>query len=260
VQYNNNSGNWRFDEVNILSGAALPDPPVNTTGLINPDGILAAVPGSFPRQVLYVDKTLNGDLTFPTAQQCPVTPTGKAANHDTEVIRLAQTTDGVHFTDLGAVTGLNDQTTISYSGIRYMAPNGSLVKLSTGNWGLFFGGGNCLDGDSDGFHAIMYAESSDLTHWTVINGINNPIASVTTVTGVTDPATSQTVTIPANAPVIGATQPWFAGRVYNPNAIVNTSNTINLIFAGYNAGYSTDLSSYRTIGQVSLSVAGATLP
>ena len=73
-------------------------------------------------------------------------------------------------------------------------PNGTLIKLSNGNWGLFFGGGNCLDGDSDAFHAIMYAESngSDLTNWTVINGINNPIASIAQVTGVTDPQSGQT--------------------------------------------------------------------
>ena len=259
VVINNNSGNWRFDEVNVLAGAALPDAPVNTTGLINPDGILAAVPGSFPRQVLYIDKTLSGDLSLPAAQQCGLTPSGKAANHDTDQVRRAQTSDGIHFTDLGPVNGLNDITTTSYSGVRYMAPNGTLLKLSTGNYGLFYGGGNCLDGDSDGFHAILYAESSDLVNWTIVNGMTNPIASVTTVTA-TDPMSNQTVTIPSTTPVLGATQPWFAGRVYNPNATVNTSNTINLIFAGYNAGYSTDLSSYRTIGQAVLTSGATTLP
>ena len=258
--YNNSSGNWRFGEVNVLSAPALPDAPVNTTGLINPDGILAAVPNSFPRQILYVDKTLSGDLSFPAAKQCGNTPSGKVPNHDMEVIRLAQTSDGVHFTDFGAVTGLNDPTTVSYSQIRYMAPNGTLLKLGTGNWGLFFGGGNCLDGDSDGFHAILYAESADLLHWTVINGINNPIASVATVSNVVDPVSGLTVTIPANPPVVGATQSWFGGRVYNPNAMWASPNAISLIFAGYNAAYSADISSYRTIGQVTLSSGAATLP
>jgi hypothetical protein len=139
-----------------------------------------------------------------------------------------------------------------------MAPNGSLIKLSSGNWGLFFGGGNCLDGDSDGFHAIMYAESPDLMNWTVVNGINNPIASVNTVTA-TDPVTQQQVTIPATTPVIGATQVWFGGRVYNPNATIGSQNTVNLIFTGYDAAYSADISDYRTIGYVQLSAAGATL-
>lgn len=258
VQINNTSGNWRFDEINILGTATGGTPlkfPTETGGLTNPDGILAYVPNSYPFKVLYVDKTLNGDYVFPTSEQCGPTLTGGAANHDTEYIHLATSTDSIHWTDQGAVSGLNDPTTTSYHNIRYMAPNGSLLKLSSGNWGLFFGGGNCLDGDSDGFHAIMYAESTDLIHWTVINGIDNPIASVNPVT---DPNTG--ATIPLNTPVIGATQTWFGGRVYNPNAMIATPNTINLIFDGYDAAYSADISDYRTIGHVSLSAAGATLP
>jgi len=261
VQINNTSGNWQFDEVNFLGTATSGKPltlPTETVGLTNPDGILAYVPNSYPFKILYVDKTLNGDYSFPSAQQCGATPGGAAANHDTEYIHFATSTDSVHWTDQGAVSGLNDPTTVSYSGIRYMAPNGSLVKLSTGKWGLFFGGGNCLDGDSDGFHAIMYAESSDLVNWTLINGINNPIASVSSVTA-TDPVTNQVVTIPSNAPVIGSTQVWFSGRVYNPNAMKLNANTVNLIFTGYDAAYSGDISDYRTIGHVQLTIGGATL-
>jgi hypothetical protein len=254
VRYNNNSGNWRFDEVNILTGqgGTISDPPVNTTGLINPDGILAAVNGTFPRQVLYIAKTLSGDLSFPTAQQCGLSSSGGKANHDVDQIRFAQTSDGINFTDLGPVNGLNDVTTVSNTAIRYVAPNGSLVKLPNGKYGLFYGGGNCLDGDSDGFHIIAYAESPDLLNWTIVNGINNPIASVA-------PVTVNNVTIPATTPVIGPTQAWFGGRVYNPNAIINDSGSINLIFAGYNAGYSADLTSYRNIGQVVLSSNGTTV-
>ena len=261
VQINNTSGNWQFDEVNFLGTASGGKPltlPTQTIGLTNPDGILAYVPNTYPFKILYVDKSLNADYAFPTAQQCGPTPGGSAANHDTEYIHLATSTDSIHWTDQGAVNGLNDPTTVSYSGIRYMAPNGSLLKLSSGKWGLFFGGGNCLDGDSDGFHAIMYAESYDLVNWTVVNGINNPIASVSTITA-TDPVSQQLVTIPANTPVIGATQAWFTGRVYNPNAIKNNSNSVNLIFDGYDAAYSADISNYRTIGQVQLNASGVTL-
>jgi hypothetical protein len=46
----------------------------------------------------------------------------------------------------------------------------------------------------------------------VINGINNPIASVSPVRA-TDPVTQQMVTIPSSTPVVGATQVWFGGRV-----------------------------------------------
>ena len=290
VVYNNNSGNWRFDEVNVLGTSSgtnplTSDPIVNTTGLVNPDGFLAVVPNTYPIQVLYISKTLNSDYVAPTSYPvCPASIPNGNFNDDVEVVRIATTTDFIHFTDvtplntpafstssspnapIQMVNGLSDPSTTSYSGIRWVSGNGTLIKLSNGNWGLFFGGGNCLDGDSDAFHAIMYAESagSDLTNWTVINGINNPIASIATVSNVTDPQSGQTVTIPSTAPVVPM-ESWFGGRVYAPQAIVTSPGTVSLIFAGYNAGFqlggsSRDLSSYRNIGQVNLSVANVTLP
>jgi hypothetical protein len=294
--YNNNSGNWRFDEVNFLGTAnntnpITSDPIVNTTGLVNPDGILAVVPNTYPIEVLYISKTLNSDYVAPTSYPlCPPSIPNGNLNDDVEVVRIATTANFINFTDITPfntpafsltsnpntpiqmVNGLSDPSTTSYSGIRWISPNGTLIKLSNGNWGLFFGGGNCLDGDSDAFHAIMYAESNgtDLTNWTVINGINNPIASIATVSNVTDPQSGQTVTIPANAPVIsqsvaGGPFDWFSGRVYGPQAIVTSPGTVSLIFAGYNAGFqlggkSRDYSNYRNIGQVNLSVGNVTLP
>ena len=294
--YNNNSGNWRFDEVNFLGTAnntnpITSDPIVNTTGLVNPDGILAVVPNTYPIEVLYISKTLNSDYVAPTSYPlCPPSIPNGNLNDDVEVVRIATTANFINFTDITPfntpafsltsnpntpiqmVNGLSDPSTTSYSGIRWISPNGTLIKLSNGNWGLFFGGGNCLDGDSDAFHAIMYAESNgtDLTNWTVINGINNPIASIATVSNVTDPQSGQTVTIPANAPVIsqsvaGGPFDWFSGRVYGPQAIVTSPGTVSLIFAGYNAGFqlggkSRDYSNYRNIGQVNLSVSSVTLP
>jgi hypothetical protein len=299
VQYNNNSGNWRFDEVNILgttnnSNPLTHDPIINTTGLVNPDGILAVVPNTYPIQVLYISKTLNSDYVAPTSYPaCPASIPNGNLNNDVEVVRIATTTNFVNFTDITPlntpqftvnagtanpaipmVSGLSDPSTTSYSGIRWVSPNGTLIKLSNGNWGLFFAGGNCLDGDSDAFHAIMYAESngSDLTNWTVINGMNNPIASIATVSNVTDPQSQASVTIPSNTPVVcqiaactNNTLPWFSGRVYAPQAIVTDTGTVSLVFAGYNAGFqlsgiSKDYSSYRNIGQVNLLATGVTLP
>jgi len=277
--YNNNSGNWRFDEVNFFgnSSPSTTSPistvtPIRTTGLLNPDGILAVVPGTYPVKILYVQKQVEGDYSFPTAQQCitvpansPYYPYALAPNHDISTVRLASTTNGVNFTDLGPVTGLNDSTTVSYAGIRYVSPNGGLVPLPGGKWGLFFGAGNCIDADSDSFHAIAYAESSNLTSWTVYNGINNPIASRPTAT-FTDQATSGLLTVPGTPPVVGTTAPWYAGRIYAPNAIVNATGTgVSLIFDGYDQGYAAkgaakDLTSYRNVGQVSLSSGGVILP
>jgi hypothetical protein len=284
--YNDNSGNWRFDEVNFFgnsSPSTTTSPistvtPTRTNGLLDPDGILAVVPGTYPVKVLYIEKQLEADYSFPTPQQCadppvvpPFYPYSLSANHDVSTVRLATTTDGINFKDLGPVAGLNDSTTVSYTGIRYVSPNGGLVPLPGGKWGLFFGAGNCIDADSDSFHAIAYAESSNLTNWTVYNGINNPIVSRPTAT-FTDQATSTMLTIPATAPVVGTTQAWFAGRVYGPNAIVNSTGTgVSLVFDGYDQGYAAkksnnpsgmkkDLSSYRNVGQVFLSSGGVILP
>ena len=186
----NTSGNWRFDEINVLGTSSLsstiPTAP-KTIGLINPDGILAQVPNVFPLKVLYIDKALNGDYSFPATQQGGLSSSGAAAKHDLSSVRKATSTDGVHWTDFGLVSGLNDPTTVSPHSVRYVAQRFSGPSWRTAKWGLFFGGGNCLDGDSDAFHAIMYAESSNLTTWTIYNGIDgNPIASVSPTT---DPST-----------------------------------------------------------------------
>ncbi len=258
VPINNTSGNWRFDEINVLGTASLATKiptATETTGLTNPDGILAQVPNVFPLRIIYINKTLNGDYAFPSNQLCGLSSKGGAANHDISYVRMATSTDGIHWTDVGAVSGLNDPTTVSLHAVRYVAPNGSLIKLPNGKWGLFFGGGNCLDGDSDAFHAIMYAESSNLTSWTIYNGIDNPIASVSNTT---DPNTQ--ATIPATTPVLGATQTWFTGRVYGPQATWASSTTLNLTFSGYDSAYSGDISNYRTIGHAVLSTNTTTLP
>ena len=140
---------------------------------------------------------------------------------------------------------------------------------------MFFGAGNCLDNDSDGFHFIGYAETvtavnspSDLLNWTVVYGFDNPILSTDTVT---DPVAG--VTYPANPPLVDVTganvltpaqvSPWvppmgyntnfFSGRVYDPQAIYTDSSTVTIVFAGYNTPQpSSNLGDYRTIGRFQL--------
>src|SRR5262249_51927846 len=176
----------------------------------------------------------------------------KSANHDLVTIRLATTTDGITFTDLGAVSGLNDPTTVSYTGIRYTAPNGTMIALGGGRYGLFFAGGNCMDADSDGFHIIGYAESNDLMHWSVKNGIDNPIASIEPKTFPFTTGATPT-TVPAVTPVVGDAKSWFAGRVYAPQVTLNGDNTITLTFSGYGVqSPNSDLLNYRQIGNVTI--------
>jgi hypothetical protein len=263
--YNDNSGNWRFSNVGfydatkfVKGGGATTDYTTETTGLLNPDGLLAVIPNSYPVKVLYVQKQLQSSLV---ANNCPTPGASGTINYDVDTIRLASTKDGVHFTDLGA-TNLLDPTTTSNFGIRYAAPNGSVVKYASGQTGLFFGAGNCQDGDSDGFHAIVYAEAADNTYlnWTYVNNMNNPVAEVSYVNDLATNGFGYGNGTPSTPPLTGTSSEtnggqnyWFGGRTYNPNAVYQDAHHVSLIFAGYNYGYfGTDLASYRTIGQITL--------
>jgi hypothetical protein len=247
------------------TGSATPVVVHDTVGLLNPDGIMAVFPtaataaAGSPVTVLYVQKILGGDNTgstaLPAAQQCTKAPFSGKLNHDISNVRLATTTDGINFTDLGIVSGLNDPTTVDYNKTRWVSPRGTLVDINGDGsvWGLYFSAGNCLDGDSDAFHFIGYAESTDKMNWTVYNDINSPIASVNTIT-TTNQADGTMVTVPAHAPVF-ATQSWFAQRLYAPSATQIDSTHLSLTFAGYGVqGPNTDLLNYRQIGNVVLTV------
>jgi hypothetical protein len=250
------------------TGSATPVVVQDSVGLLNPDGIMAVFPTSptaaagSPVTVLYVQKIVNGDNTgstaLPTSEQCDKAPFSGKTNHDISNVRLATTTDGIHFTDLGIVSGLNDPTTVDYNQTRWVSPRGTLLDLKGDGslWGLYFAGGNCLDGDSDAFHFIGYAESSDKVHWTVWNDINHPIASINTIT-TANQSGGATVTIPANPPVF-PTEPWFAERLYAPTATRIDATHLSLTFAGYGVQTpSADLLDYRQIGNVVLTVSQA---
>ena len=247
-----------------------------TVGLQSSDAILGALQIHDVTSIVYVEKQLNA-----STENCSSTPswaltnivTGKArnANKDVITIRVATTTDGINFTDLGAANGLQDPTSTAFNTIRWLG-SGSIIALSNGHYGMFFGAGNCLDNDTDGFHFIGYAETvtavnspSDLLNWTVVYGFDNPILSTDTVT---DPVAG--VTYPANPPLVDVTganvltpaqvSPWvppmgyntnfFSGRVYDPQAIYTDSSTVTIVFAGYNTPQpSSNLGDYRTIGR-----------
>ncbi len=241
-------------------------PLARTVGLLNPDGILGVVPGSSPVQILYVQKRKGADNTgstaLPAAQQCgdqpfvqPGQSAARKANHDLVTVRLASTTDGVTFTDLGAVTGLNDSTSVSYLGTRWVAPSGTILKVDATHYGLFFAGGSCLDADSDAFHFVGYAESTDAKAWTVVNGPGNPIASIATNVV---PVSATSTTIPAQYPVVGPAPDWFGARVYSPSVVAKDSTHVTVTFAGYavqSPNY--DLLHYRQIGHAVLTASRA---
>jgi hypothetical protein len=227
-----------------------------TTGLLNPDGIIAEIPGSSPKTILYVQKILNGDKTgataLPLAQQCgkPVAFGETAASHDISIPRMASTEDGINFTDLGPINGLNDITGVGPTDIRYVGPRGTLMQFGDGTWGLIFSGGNCLDGDSDAFHFLGFAQSTDLRNWTVINGIQNPIASTIPLTVSVN---GGNVTIPANRPVVGDSLGWFNGRIYGPSFVRMGEHDGVMTFTGYHTPKpNDDRGDTRGIGSVRL--------
>jgi hypothetical protein len=254
------------------STSTLPEIATHTYGLRNPDGILGVVPGTSPVKIIYEQKILSGDNTgataLPATQQCntywanyyATNPFGTGVNDDITHLRLAQTTDGIHFTDLGALQGLNDPTDVTATGTRWLATAGTVLKFEGGKYGLLFSGGGCIDGDSDAFRYIGYAESQDLIHWNVVNGLNNPImiASSYTIavdaTGVPASGTAGTeISVPSVTPVGGITSGFFAGRVYAPSAALSGDSDLNVFFAGYHTPKPKNgLGDYRTIGRISL--------
>jgi hypothetical protein len=257
------------------STTSQPENAFHTFGLVNPDGILGVVPGSWPVKIIYEQKILNGDITAPTtlpvAQQCNTVWSyyyannafGTAVNDDITYLRLAQTTDGIHFTDLGVLQGLNDPTDVTAFGTRWLATAGTILKYEGGKFGLLYSGGGCIDGDSDAFRYIGYAESKDLIHWNVINGINNPILITTPYMITVDsngfpifpPSTAAgtTITVPSGTPVGGKTNGFLAGRVYAPSATLFGDHDLTVFFAGYHTPKPKNgLGDYRTIGRISL--------
>ena len=269
-----------------------------TSGLQNPDAIMGAVPMGSTTAVVYVEKQLGA---ADPSTMCPNTPKfaltnlintnkpkGRPPNPDVTTVRVATTTDGITFTDVGPATGLFDPTTTELYLTRYLG-SGSIAPLANGHYGMFFGAGNCLDNDSDGFHYIGYAETknvvntaSDLLSWNVLNALDNPILSTDTVT---DPNQTPPRPYPLHAPVVNVTgsdqlsasqvSPWkpptpsspfvippggydsnfFSGRVYDPQALYTDDHTLTIVFAGYNTPQpSNNLGDYRTIGRFQLQV------
>jgi hypothetical protein len=83
-----------------------------TTGLQNPDAAIGSVELGKTTAVVYVEKTLNADTSFPASEVCPSTPAfaltnlvnkkPRKANHDVIAVRVATTMDGINFTDAGS--------------------------------------------------------------------------------------------------------------------------------------------------------------
>jgi len=172
-------------------------------------------------------------------------------NEDYTVLRAAYTTDGVNFTDLGAISGDDGgtgNTTGTYDDIsnplqqtspsaanptnlspgspdtdelRWVGSRGTIVTNPDGSYGMFLSGAWATDGDSDAFNQIFYSSSTDGVHWTV-----------PTVVLSTD------YTFAASAAQEGTSNPlgisaYYSGRAYGPSVVQNPNGTLTMVFSGY---------------------------
>lgn len=142
-------------------------------------------------------------------------------NEDYSVARVAYTYDGVHFTDLGQATGLNDPTGNSNSVLRWIGSRGTVITNPNGTYGLFLSGAYASDGDSDAFNQIFYSSSTDGIHWSTpqkLLGVDYSFSAL------------------AQQAVNGgalAVSGYYSGRVYDPTVVQNSNGTLTMVFAGY---------------------------
>jgi hypothetical protein len=142
-------------------------------------------------------------------------------NEDYTVVRAAYTYDGVHFTDLGQVSGLNNPTSNSGSVLRWVGSRGTVIANPGGGYGLFLSGAYASDGDSDAFNQIFYSSSRDGIHWSAPQKLLS-----------TDYTFSALSAQDAGGGPL-AVSGYYSGRVYDPTVVQNANGTLTMVFAGY---------------------------
>jgi hypothetical protein len=142
-------------------------------------------------------------------------------NEDYSVVRAAYTYDGLHFTDLGQVSGLNDPTSQSSTELRWVGTRGTVIDNPDGSYGLFLSGAYAADGDSDAFNQIFYSSSKDGVNWSAPQKLLG-----------TDYTFSALAQQAADGGALGISG-YYSGRVYDPTVVPNGNGTLTLIFAGY---------------------------
>ena len=166
-------------------------------------------------------------------------------NEDLTVLRAAATTDGINFTDLGAISGTDPGQDINNPGsqafpstinlpqgapdnpeLRYVGTRGTIIVNPDGSLGMFDSGSWQSDGDSDAYDQIFYTSSTDGVHW------STPV--VVESTDYTFSARQQ-----QDAALAGGTDKplgisaYFAGRAYSPTVVQNADDSLTLVFSGY---------------------------
>ena len=142
-------------------------------------------------------------------------------NEDLTIVRAAYTYDGLHFTDLGPVSGLNDPTSNSDSTLRFAGSRGTVITNPNGSLGLFLSGAYSSDGDSDAFNQIFYSSSWDGKHWSAPTALLH--------TDYTFQALAAQTSSSAPLGISG----YYSGRVYDPTVVPTGNGNLTMVFAGY---------------------------
>ncbi len=168
-------------------------------------------------------------------------------NEDLTVLRAAYTTDGINFTDLGAISGsdpshLTDinnpegqafpstinlpQGATDNPELRFVGTRGTIITNPDGSIGMFDSGAWESDGDSDAFDQIFYTSSTDGVHWSqpvVIESTDYTFSARQQQDAALGGGTDDPLAISA----------YFAGRAYSPTVVQNPDHTLTMIFSGY---------------------------
>ncbi|HEY5198296.1 MAG TPA: Ig-like domain-containing protein [Solirubrobacteraceae bacterium] len=177
-------------------------------------------------------------------------------NEDYTVLRAASTTDGVNFTDLGAISGTTSGTgndTGSYDDIsnplqttspsatsptslaagspdttqlRFVGSRGTIITNPDGSFGMFLSGAWASDGDSDAYNQVFYTTSSDGRHWSV------PKVVIGTDYTFAASAAQDTSLAGGHDTPLGISA-YYSGRAYGPSVVQNPDGTLTMVFSGY---------------------------
>ena len=170
-------------------------------------------------------------------------------NEDLTVLRAAYTTDGVNFTDLGAISGASNgasnytdinnpsaqafPSTINLAQgatdnpeLRYVGTRGTIILNPDGSIGMFDSGAWESDGDSDAFDQIFYTSSTDGVHWT------EPVVVESTDYTFSARAQQDAALAGGHDDPLGISA-YFAGRAYSPTVVQNPDGTLTMVFSGY---------------------------
>ena len=179
-------------------------------------------------------------------------------NEDYTVLRAAETTDGVHFTDLGAISGTTSGTgndAGSYNDIsnplqttspstsepdqpggrgastpielRFVGSRGTIITNPDGSLGMFLSGAWATDGDSDAYNQSLL---HDVDRRPALERAEGACVS-TDYTFSASAAQDAALAGGTDAPL--GISAYYSGRAYGPSVVQNPDGTLTMVFSGY---------------------------